>query len=250
MAQHSALEPQRLHFCIRDDDTNFFTQPEELERAYGRITQWGPVSLAVVPFCRAGTSKAVPEKLRRTWSVHPLHEKRRLSSTCAKGSPPGSSKSCSTATTTTSRTAGRSLPKATTCIAKFSTGADTLKICSPRRSESLCRLITQSGDTGFAPWPGGPSPRRSRRRSRRMASSLGRDVGAVVAASQVEKKGRIGCSLDSRSGRPPRDRWKRRDSFVHTEKQSDDVGPCIRSQWRLLCRHPLLGTGGSKSTSW
>jgi Uncharacterized protein conserved in bacteria (DUF2334) len=70
----STTNPRRLRFCIRDDDTNFFTTPEELERAYGRITQSGPVSLAVVPFCRAGTSKAVPEKLRRTWSVHPLHE--------------------------------------------------------------------------------------------------------------------------------------------------------------------------------
>ena len=65
---------RRLRFCIRDDDTCFFTRPEELERAYGLITQSGPVSLAVVPFCRAGTSKAVPEQLRRTWSVHPLHE--------------------------------------------------------------------------------------------------------------------------------------------------------------------------------
>jgi hypothetical protein len=65
---------RRLQFCIRDDDTCFFTRPEELERAYGLITQSGPVSLAVVPFCRAGTSKAVPEQLRRTWSVHPLHE--------------------------------------------------------------------------------------------------------------------------------------------------------------------------------
>jgi hypothetical protein len=63
-----------LRFCIRDDDTNFFTQPEELERAYGRITQLGPVSLAVVPFCRTGTSKAVPARLRGRWSVHPLHE--------------------------------------------------------------------------------------------------------------------------------------------------------------------------------
>ena len=74
MAQRRAVESRRLHFCIRDDDTNFFTQPEELERAYGRITELGPVSLAVVPFCRAGTNKAVPEKLRCTWSVHPLHE--------------------------------------------------------------------------------------------------------------------------------------------------------------------------------
>ena len=63
-----------LHFCIRDDDTNFFTSPAALEHAYGEITRRGPVSLAVVPFCRAGSSKAVPEALRDTWSVHPLHE--------------------------------------------------------------------------------------------------------------------------------------------------------------------------------
>jgi uncharacterized protein DUF2334 len=78
MDRRRTVDSRRLHFCIRDDDTNYFTTPEELERAYGRITRWGPVSLAVVPFCRAGTSKAVPEKLRRTWSVHPLHENRAL----------------------------------------------------------------------------------------------------------------------------------------------------------------------------
>jgi Uncharacterized protein conserved in bacteria (DUF2334) len=63
-----------MYFCIRDDDTSFFTLPEELEHAYGEITQWGPVSLAVVPFCRAGFSKGVPEKFRGRWSIHPLHE--------------------------------------------------------------------------------------------------------------------------------------------------------------------------------
>jgi len=63
-----------MYFCIRDDDTSFFTSPEQLERAYGEITQWGPVSLAVVPFHRAGTSKGVPEKFRGAWTVHPLHE--------------------------------------------------------------------------------------------------------------------------------------------------------------------------------
>ena len=63
-----------MQFCIRDDDTSFFTTPEDLERAYGEITKWGPVSLAVVPFHRAGTSKGVPERYRRRWSVHPLHD--------------------------------------------------------------------------------------------------------------------------------------------------------------------------------
>jgi hypothetical protein len=65
---------RRLHFCIRDDDTNFFTSPDALEQAYGQITKRGPVSLAVIPWCRAGSNKAVPEERRHTLSVHPLHE--------------------------------------------------------------------------------------------------------------------------------------------------------------------------------
>jgi len=67
-----------MYFCIRDDDTSFFTSPEELERVYGVVSQWGPISLAVVPFHRAGTSKAVPDQFRGRWSVHPLHENREL----------------------------------------------------------------------------------------------------------------------------------------------------------------------------
>jgi peptidoglycan/xylan/chitin deacetylase (PgdA/CDA1 family) len=63
-----------MHFCIRDDDTSYFTTPNDLESAYGEITRVGPVSLGVVPFHRAGDSKGVPEKLRGRWTIHPLHE--------------------------------------------------------------------------------------------------------------------------------------------------------------------------------
>jgi len=63
-----------VRFCIRDDDTCFFTTPDDLEAAYGNITKLGPVSLAIIPFCRAGSNRAVPEKWRGRWSVHPLHE--------------------------------------------------------------------------------------------------------------------------------------------------------------------------------
>jgi predicted deacetylase len=63
-----------VQFCIRDDDTSFFTSPDELERAYGDVIRFGPVSLAVVPFCRAGTSKGVPAQARGRWTVHPLHD--------------------------------------------------------------------------------------------------------------------------------------------------------------------------------
>lgn len=67
-----------MYFCIRDDDTSFFTSPEELERVYGAVSRWGPISFAVVPFHRAGTSKAVPDQFRGRWSVHPLHENQAL----------------------------------------------------------------------------------------------------------------------------------------------------------------------------
>jgi hypothetical protein len=67
-----------VYFCIRDDDTSFFTSPDELDKAYGEITRWGPVSLAVVPFHRAGNSKGVPAKFRSQMTIHPLHENKKL----------------------------------------------------------------------------------------------------------------------------------------------------------------------------
>jgi peptidoglycan/xylan/chitin deacetylase (PgdA/CDA1 family) len=67
-----------MEFCIRDDDTSYFTSPEILEKVYGDINRHGQVSLAVVPFHRAGTSGVVPERYRGRWTVHPLHENREL----------------------------------------------------------------------------------------------------------------------------------------------------------------------------
>jgi len=67
-----------MYFCIRDDDTSFFTSPDELEQVYGEVTKHGPVSLAIVPFCRAGTSRWLPEAYRERWSVHPLDENKAL----------------------------------------------------------------------------------------------------------------------------------------------------------------------------
>src|SRR5215831_3831727 len=67
-----------MYFCIRDDDTSFFTTPEELDWAYGEISCLGPISLAIIPFCRAGPSQGIPEKCRRQWSIHPLHENQPL----------------------------------------------------------------------------------------------------------------------------------------------------------------------------
>ena len=68
----------QMEFCIRDDDTSYFTSPNDLEKVYGGISQRGPVSLAVVPFHRAGTSGCVPERFRMRGTVHPLHENQPL----------------------------------------------------------------------------------------------------------------------------------------------------------------------------
>ena len=48
-------------FAIRDDDTSFFTSPEELDSVYSNY--WGkvPISLAVVPF-------SVPEHRGRSFN--------------------------------------------------------------------------------------------------------------------------------------------------------------------------------------
>jgi hypothetical protein len=67
-----------ISFAIRDDDTSFFTDPEELEVVYGYY--WGqiPISLAVIPF-------AVPfhkeRSLRSGWQISkpmPLGENQQL----------------------------------------------------------------------------------------------------------------------------------------------------------------------------
>jgi len=63
-----------MEFCIRDDDTSYFTSPDDLEEVYGEISGYGPVSLAIVPYHRAGRSKGVPEGFRMRGSTHPLHE--------------------------------------------------------------------------------------------------------------------------------------------------------------------------------
>ena len=63
-----------MEFCIRDDDTSYFTSPDELEAVYGQVTLHGPVSLAIVPYHRAGRSKSVPERFRTQGTIHPLHD--------------------------------------------------------------------------------------------------------------------------------------------------------------------------------
>lgn len=49
-----------MKFAIRDDDTSFFTQPEQLLRVYEGIWDRAPVSLSVVPFHGRTPSGGIP----------------------------------------------------------------------------------------------------------------------------------------------------------------------------------------------
>lgn len=62
-----------MKFAIRDDDTSFFTQPEQLLRAYEGIWDRAPVSLSVVPFHgRTPTGGIPPEYWSGGDEVYPL----------------------------------------------------------------------------------------------------------------------------------------------------------------------------------
>ena len=63
-----------MKFAIRDDDTNYFTKPEELERIYSNIWDTAPVSLAVIPFAGGGKVDAIPPEYWQGDKVFPIGE--------------------------------------------------------------------------------------------------------------------------------------------------------------------------------
>ena len=59
-------------FAIRDDDTCYFTQPEELERVYARLPGFA-VSLAVTPFALKSEHLGDPLLFRQSGPPRPIH---------------------------------------------------------------------------------------------------------------------------------------------------------------------------------
>ena len=66
-----------MRLAIRDDDTSYFTRPEELERIYSRFAGL-PVSLAVTPFALKSEHLGDPLRFRQTGPPRPLRENREL----------------------------------------------------------------------------------------------------------------------------------------------------------------------------
>jgi hypothetical protein len=67
-----------MRLAIRDDDTNYFTQPEQLERVYGAVWDICPVSLSVVPFQACTRSGAIPQEYWRGDGIFPIGENKAL----------------------------------------------------------------------------------------------------------------------------------------------------------------------------
>jgi hypothetical protein len=68
-----------MKFAIRDDDTSFFTQPEQLLRVYEGIWDRAPVSLSVVPFHgRTRTGGIPPEYWSGGDELYPVADNTRL----------------------------------------------------------------------------------------------------------------------------------------------------------------------------
>ena len=66
-----------MKFAIRDDDTNYLTKPEDIERIYGDIWDVVPISLAVVPFVYTKKDIA-PYKYWSKSKEYPIGENKKL----------------------------------------------------------------------------------------------------------------------------------------------------------------------------
>ena len=63
---------------IRDDDTCWFTRPEEIRACYEKIWDDMPVSLSVTPYRIPGNDKNLPKHLFGSMEILPLHENTEL----------------------------------------------------------------------------------------------------------------------------------------------------------------------------
>jgi len=74
-----------MRFAIRDDDTCYFTSPEDLKEAY--VDLWGkiPISLAVIPFVKARKAPFIPKDYQNSGKEYPIGENQELVSFIRKG---------------------------------------------------------------------------------------------------------------------------------------------------------------------
>jgi hypothetical protein len=67
-----------MRFAIRDDDINYFTKPQELERLYYNIWDICPISLSIVPFHACTKSGAIPSEFWQGDKIFPISKNREL----------------------------------------------------------------------------------------------------------------------------------------------------------------------------
>lgn len=69
---------KNMKVILRDDDTCYFTKPEELEKAFGDIWDFAPISLAVTPFVGTVNKKVIPNNFVFEKNSYPIGENKEL----------------------------------------------------------------------------------------------------------------------------------------------------------------------------
>lgn len=65
-------------FIIRDDDVNYFTHPQDLEKIYCDVWDKCPISTAVIPFIDATAAPMVPKQYCYSAKEYPIGENKEL----------------------------------------------------------------------------------------------------------------------------------------------------------------------------
>lgn len=73
-----------MKVILRDDDTCYFTKPQELERAFGKVWDFAPISLSVVPFVGEGLKSVVLKEYQESEKLFPIAENKELVSVLKK----------------------------------------------------------------------------------------------------------------------------------------------------------------------
>ena len=240
-----------MYFCIRDDDTSFFTAPEDLERVYGEVSRRGPVSLAVVPFHRAGTSKGVPERFRNQWSVHPLHENPRLVSYLRDGVVAGRFEIMLHGYYHDERHGQPEFDGGDDLTRRVVHGrayleellGTTIRVFVPPRNGIGREGLRAIARGWLAAW-------RNRRSPTRLVAAFTQDVVLVVSTAPLAQGRWTWRAVDSRSWRSSRDCRQRHHTCQSREPQRSRIRKCAGHWRRLLCRHALLGAWCSERAHW
>ena len=142
-----------MYFCIRDDDTSYFTSPEDLERFTARLAVGGQCRSPSFLSVELGKARESPSSIAASGRCIRSMKTLLWSNTFAKVSRLGVSKPCFMAIITMSQMDVRNLRSTTIWNAGSGKAGITWKSCWIRQSASLLLPAILSAARGFGQLP-------------------------------------------------------------------------------------------------